>query len=90
MKYAQLPASAATMKPTSARSENHFTNGCTRAASRGNRARIGKPREERQADDQEDVQQHLPAGSARHGSSRVRAVGCSDPQNATESGSTTM
>ena len=29
MKYAQLPASAATMKPTSASSENHFTNGCT-------------------------------------------------------------
>ena len=31
------------MKPTRASSENHFTNGCTFAAKRGNRARIARP-----------------------------------------------
>ena len=43
MKNAQLPASAATMKPTSASSENHFTKGCTFAAKAGSFARIQRP-----------------------------------------------
>ena len=47
-KYAQLPASAATMKPTSASSENHFTNGCTLAANAGNLRAHEQAGEERQ------------------------------------------
>ena len=77
------------MKPTRASSENHFTNGCTFAANRGNRARIARPARKGRPMIRK-MSSSICQGFSSTAVSSVRAVGCSDPQNATESGSTTM
>jgi hypothetical protein len=77
------------MNPTSASSENHFTKGCTFAANVGNRARIARPAR-KGTPMMRKTSSSICQGFSSTAVSSVRAVGCSDPQNATDSGSTTM
>ncbi|MHC2999624.1 hypothetical protein OB08_10700 [Microbacterium sp. HJ5] len=88
-KYAQLPASAATMKPTRASSENHFTNGCTRPANRGNRLRMNRPAAKGRPMIRK-MSSSIAHALSSTASSSVDAVGCSEPQKATLSGSAKM
>ena len=77
------------MKPTSASSENHFTHGCTLRAKAGKRCRMNRPR----ANGTPMMSRMSPSitqGLSSTATSSSLAVGCSEPQKATESGSTKM
>ena len=88
-KNVQLPASAATMNPTRAISENHFTHGCTRFAKRSKRLRISRPAMKGRPMIKK-TSTSICHGLSSTAVSSPRAVGCNEPQKATDRGSTKM